>query len=189
MGDGRHHDGFRGGVARQPVGDDGARHHSSSPQEFPTEALGGTCAPTALNEDIEHLAGVIDARQSQPHSLLMITLSSSRCQMFEPALVTFQLIEKSRLHFDDTRPRAASRRAWGVQLTPDRADVRDAGDCDHVRCCSIGDSTVAAVCATLGGSVVGGKHDIRENCGDGLDGDICPLMKPTARRSTEPGLV
>jgi hypothetical protein len=92
------------------------------------------------------------------------------------ALVTFQLIEKSRLHFDDTLPRAASRRAWGVELTPARADVRD--------------DVIVAMCAavlqypsllSVRGLVVQwwGKHDNRENCG----------MKPTARRSTERGLV
>src|SRR5262245_64367211 len=60
MGDARHDSGFRRGVARQPVGYDGARYHSSSPQELAKEALRGACAPTALNEDVEHLAGIID---------------------------------------------------------------------------------------------------------------------------------
>jgi hypothetical protein len=30
------------------------------PSEFAKEALRGECAPTALYEDVEHLAGVID---------------------------------------------------------------------------------------------------------------------------------
>jgi len=39
MGYGRHHDGFRRHVARQPIGHHGARHHPESLQEFAKEAL------------------------------------------------------------------------------------------------------------------------------------------------------
>src|SRR6266851_2679577 len=68
MGDGRYHDGFRRRVARQPIGHDGARHHPESLQEFAKEALRGEGAPAALNQDVEHLARVIDG-PPQPAAL------------------------------------------------------------------------------------------------------------------------
>src|SRR6266446_9876812 len=47
MGDGRHYDGLRRRVARQPIGHDGARHHPESLQEFAKETLRGECTPAA----------------------------------------------------------------------------------------------------------------------------------------------
>jgi hypothetical protein len=60
MGDGRHHDGFRRRVSRQPIAHYGARHHPESLQEFAQETLCGECAPAALHQDVRHLARVIN---------------------------------------------------------------------------------------------------------------------------------
>jgi hypothetical protein len=60
MGDGRHHDGFRRRVARQPIGHDGARHHPQPFQEFANEALRGECTPAALHQDVQNFTRVID---------------------------------------------------------------------------------------------------------------------------------
>jgi hypothetical protein len=68
MGNGRHHDGFRRCVARQPIGHEGARHHVQSLQEFAQEALRGVRVSAALNQDVKNLAGVIDG-PPQPAAL------------------------------------------------------------------------------------------------------------------------
>ena len=68
MGDARQYGGFRGRIARQPVGHDRARYHSKASQEFAKAALRGPRAPTALDQDVEHLARVIDS-PPQPTAL------------------------------------------------------------------------------------------------------------------------
>ena len=54
------HDGFRRCVAREPIGHEGARHHSQSLQEFAQEAFRGVRVSAALNQDFKNLASVID---------------------------------------------------------------------------------------------------------------------------------
>src|SRR5262245_56491909 len=66
MGDGRHHNGFRRHVARQPIGHDDARHKLSALQEFSKEPLRGAGAPATLHQDVEHLARVVDGPPQPP---------------------------------------------------------------------------------------------------------------------------
>ena len=68
MGDARQHGGSRGRIARQPVSHDRARYHPNAGQEFAKEALRGPRAPTALDQDVEHLTRVIDG-PPQPTAL------------------------------------------------------------------------------------------------------------------------
>src|SRR6516165_1607327 len=68
MGDGWQHDGFRGRVARQPIGHDGARYHLEVLQELAKEPLRRSGAPMALDQDVEYLTRVIDG-PPQPTAL------------------------------------------------------------------------------------------------------------------------
>jgi hypothetical protein len=68
MGDGWQRDGFRGRIARQPIGHDGARYHLDPLQEFAKEPLRRSGAPMALHQDVEYLTRVID-RPPQPTAL------------------------------------------------------------------------------------------------------------------------
>jgi hypothetical protein len=66
MGDAWQHGGFRGRIARQPVGHDRARHHPKTGQEFAKEALRGLRTPAVLDQDVEHLTRVIDGPRNVP---------------------------------------------------------------------------------------------------------------------------
>ena len=63
MGDGWQHDGFRGRVARQPIGHDGTRYHLEALQELAKEPLRRSGAPMAFDQDVEDLTRV--PRQEQ----------------------------------------------------------------------------------------------------------------------------
>src|SRR5262249_29782292 len=69
-GAGWQHDGFRGHIARQPIGHDGGRYHLEALQEFAKEPLRRSGAPVALDQDVEYFARVIDGPpQPTPFSI------------------------------------------------------------------------------------------------------------------------
>ena len=83
MGDGRHQDGLRRRVARQPIGHDGTMRspfRSFRKKRFAARALRRRCTRMSSTSPASSTA-----RHSQLRSPLIIKQSSSRCQMLEHA--------------------------------------------------------------------------------------------------------
>jgi len=108
-----------GGVAAQLVRDDHARHLPQTAQQLAKETLGGLCIAPALDEDVEHVAVLVD----RAPEIMRLALDADEHLVHEPFVARLWPPPLSAFANSWPKSRLQSRMASSLTTTPRAAMI------------------------------------------------------------------